>query len=349
MASGEAYDVITVNGTYKEESVNFAKQGALLDLGPLIKAHGPNVLKAMPELSFDLFAIDGKRYLIPGKLPEEFVRYFLFVRTDWLAKVGAAEPKTPAELAAVLKLFKDKDPGGQGAKNLPLTMAAPDLTNGLMGAFGIANYWNERDGKLVPMEEQPGFKEFLAYMADLYKQGLLDREFPANKEATVNEKILSGRAGVAPFGVFSTNRLTVDMAKNVPGATWAPLPALVGKDGSKGFMQDTGYDFVTYIPKTAKYPQDAMKWINIKLEPTNFKTTVLGYENVHYTYANGPTARSCRSSRPRWATAGSTSRARSSRTTPSTGSRCACAGSRRCSTATGRCRPRRARTSSSMS
>ena len=124
-------------------------------------------------------------------------------------------------------------------------------------------------------------------MAGLYSQGLLDREFPANKDATVQEKILSGRAGVAPFGVFNSERLTVDLAKNVPGATWAPLPALVGKNGARGFMQDTGYDFVTYIPKTAKHPQDAMKWMNIKLEPTNFRTTVLGYQDTHYTYNNG--------------------------------------------------------------
>ena len=76
VASGEPYDVITVNGRLKEESVNFAKQGALLDLGPLMKSLGPNLLKAMPEKSFDFFAIDGKRYLIPSKLPLEYVRTF---------------------------------------------------------------------------------------------------------------------------------------------------------------------------------------------------------------------------------------------------------------------------------
>ena len=72
------------------------------------------------------------------------------MRADWLAKVGAAEPRTPDELAAVLTLFKDKDPGGQAIKNLPMTMAAPDTTHGLLGAFGIANYWNEQGGSSSP-------------------------------------------------------------------------------------------------------------------------------------------------------------------------------------------------------
>lgn len=85
----------------------------------------------------------------------------------------------------VLKAFKEKDPGKNGNKNIPLLISSPDQVHGLIGAFGIALNWNVVEGKVVAKEELPGFKDYLAFMAALYKEGLIDNEFPVNKDSTM--------------------------------------------------------------------------------------------------------------------------------------------------------------------
>jgi putative aldouronate transport system substrate-binding protein len=289
ISSGEPYDVITTNGgsDYKALYADYAKRGALVDLTPLIDQYGPNIKASLSKESLEAAKVDGKIYAIPTRTIE-YSGMDLMIRKDWLDKLGLQVPTTLDELTNVLKQFKDKDPGGNGDKNIPMTFSgeAPMVDN-IVGAFGMPNTWNDVSGKLAPRAMDPAFKDYLAYMADLYKQGLLDKEFAVNKDATMREKFTSGKAGVMPL-FFSNIPVVADaLNKNLPNAKYVYVPALKGKNGKAGLSAGVGFDRITYIPKSAKHPEDAIKWINAKLDKDTFKLMTIGEEGKHFTFKDG--------------------------------------------------------------
>ncbi|WP_187355409.1 extracellular solute-binding protein [Paenibacillus tengchongensis] len=286
ISSAEPYDVISIAGD-KAIYTDYAKMGALVDLGPLIEKYGDNIKASISEASFEAMKVDGKIYSIPNR-SSEFAGYNLMIRTDWLDKLGLEMPTTLDDFTAVLKAFQEKDPGGAGGKGAPMSIdgALATVAN-ITGAFGIATGWTEQDGKLVSTAQNPGFKEYLTYMADLYKQGLIDKEFAVNKDATLKEKFTSGQIGVIQLPWYDIPTVADALNKNFPDAKFAYLPPLKGKDGQMGIGMSGGYDRITFIPKSAKHPEDAIKWINAKLEPETFKLISLGEEGKHYTFSDG--------------------------------------------------------------
>lgn len=286
ISSAEPYDVITITGE-KAAYTDYAKMGALVDLTPLIDKYGENIKASISPESFEAMKVDGKIYAIPNRT-SEFVGSSLMIRTDWLDKLGLKMPATLDELTAVLKAFKEKDPGGNGDKGAPLSIDGAQATMAnVTGAFGIATGWSEVDGKLVAAPLRPGFKEYLSYAADLYKQGLLDKEFAVNKDATLKEKFTSGRVGVIPLPWYDIPGIADALTKNFPDAKYAYVPALKGKDGQAGLGMSGGFDRLTFIPKSSKHPEDAIKWINAKLDKDTFKLIAIGEEGKHFTYKDG--------------------------------------------------------------
>lgn len=289
ISSSEPYDAITTGGgsDFKALYSDYAKRGALVDLGPLIDKYGPNIKAALSQSTLDAAKVEGKLYAIPTK-SLNFSGSSLMIRQDWLDKLGLKMPTTTDELVAVLKAFKEKDPGGNGDKNIPMTIngTAPMVEN-LNGAFGMPNGWNDVGGKLVPRVLDAGFKDYLTYMNDLFKQGLLDKEFAVNKDATMKEKFTSGKVGVVPVNWADVPTMSDALAKNQPNGKMVYIPTLKGPQGKFGLSAPDGFDRITFIPKASKHPEEAVKWLNAKLDPATFKLMAIGEENKHYTFKDG--------------------------------------------------------------
>lgn len=286
MASGEAYDVITIGAGSDGKALysDYAKRGALVELGPLIDKYGPNIKAALSPETIEAAKIDGKLYGIPTRAIS-IVSASLLVRQDWLDKLGLAVPTTTTEFENMLKAFKEKDPGGNGDNNIPFTLnGALPFVDSIVGAFGMPNAWNDAAGKLTPRAMDPAYKDYLAYMNGLSKQGLLDKEFAINKDANAKEKFTSGKAGVIPLNWSDIPGITDALNKNKPDAKLIYISALKGPNGKYGLSANDGFAAITYIPKTAKHPEDAIKWINAKLDKDTFKLMTIGEENKHYTY-----------------------------------------------------------------
>ncbi len=289
IASGEPYDAITTLGStdFKALYSDYAKKGALVDLGPLIDKYGPNIKASIDPEALEAAKVDGKLYAIPTKSISN-VFESLYIRQDWLEKVNLKAPTTLDELVAVLKAFKEKDPGGNGDKNIPLTVKGDaHFISNIAGAFGLANFWNDVNGKMTPRILDPAYKDYVNFVTQLFKQGLLDKEYAANKDATSKEKFTSGKAGMIALNWADVPTIADALNKNFPAAKAVYIPALKGKDGKAGLSATRGFDRLTYIPKASKHPEDAIKWINAKLEKETFKTMAIGEENKHYTFKDG--------------------------------------------------------------
>jgi len=276
ISTGAEYDTITVTAN---QFATLSAQGALLDLGGLLDQYGPNIKTAIGEASWKTAKVDGKIYGIPQKGASDNINYATIVRKDILDELGLPVPTTIDEFYDTLKAIKDK-------KNMiPLTGLAFQDT--IASAFGSSTQWTDVDGELVYRAKLPGTKSCLEFLQKIYKEGLIDKEWPVNKTENVTEKFTSGKAAMALFAWWDAPSIKPAVLKNFPNAQLAIIQPLKGVNGEQGILRSTGIGYYAVIPKTSKHPEDAMKWYNLKLDLEIHKYFTIGKEGVDYTYTGG--------------------------------------------------------------
>jgi len=171
-------------------------------------------------------------------LPREGVN-ILFVRTDWLAKLGLKEPKTLGDVVAIARAFKTRDPDGNGKDDtigLPIDKFVWGWTNGIFNGYhAYPTAWvKDSSGKLAYGGIQPEAKAALAQLQQLYKEGLIDQDFVVKDNAKASEALTGGKAGLF-YGYF-----------------WSPLsPLQPGRDKDPNY-QWKGYPIMSIDEKVAK-------------------------------------------------------------------------------------------------
>ena len=298
LSSQADYDGIQIMGTYKDKYYDYANQGALLELDELIDEYGPNIKEALSEGTWELSRVNGKIYGIVTasskqydengeEVPSPMVSMML-VRTDIMKQAGIEKmPETIDEFTEMLRAMKGLSEGNM--VQAPLTTYSTLEMPGIDGAFGVEREWVDNgDGTLVNRIETDGYKEYLLYLKSLYDEGLLDSELPTNKTNNVQEKFTSGKSYVMPMAYYDAATIMDALDNNCPGYEIEYMLPLTGADGKSGYAYGSSpLERVFVIPKTAKHPEDVIKWINAKLDKDTFKEMILGEEGVDYEVKDG--------------------------------------------------------------
>jgi ABC-type sugar transport system, periplasmic component len=230
---------------------------------------------------------EGKIWSIPGLC--DLAAYSLWIRSDWVKKVGFEMPKTIDDLEGILKAFKEKDPSGTG-ETIPLASDFTSLKNGFAAGFiqdyGIGN-WMDTDGKVKPMELNPGYKDFVAKMADWYKKGYIFKESFVSKADTLKDLVKQNKIGATPWFSIISKPLP-QLQKTVTDANYE-----VPKDlkGPKGYMQ-TPYlagPNGTLLSKKSKNPEAAIKLVNWLSNMDNYLVSYAGIQDVNWKYSDKST------------------------------------------------------------
>jgi putative aldouronate transport system substrate-binding protein len=287
MASGELPDLLST----KDEAffVNYVNQKALLPLNESIDKYGPNLKKFISNEAWANVTIDGNIYAIPT-IAKILTGEMMYVRKDWLDKLGLKAPKTLEEYTAVIQAFTEKDPDGNG-KNDTMGLILDERlgkTQPFLGAFGVQrDQWYDRDGQLVYSGILPEMKQAIQYLAEQFKLKRIDPEWALNKSKNSDEKIASGKVGMYGGVWFSTRDAILTNQKNDPKAEWIRLEYPVGpngKSGTKGAKIVEGYNLV---PKTSKQVDAVVKLLDFLISEEAYKTLQFGFENQVYTIKDG--------------------------------------------------------------
>jgi putative aldouronate transport system substrate-binding protein len=216
----------------------------------------------------------GKLYALP--VANDFADNvaMLFIRKDWLDKLNLSIPTTMDELLTVARAFRDRDPDGNGRNDtiaIALDMAWGQTRAGInslanpLGAY--ASIWiPDGTGGLKYSSIQPEMKAALQLMQNLYKEGLLDREFAVKDGGKVAEDIAAGKIGIFP-GVFWSSlwplQSTID---NNPNADWVPCPISVNNQG-KRVTQNKIFSYFTVVVRAGfDHPEALIKGMNLWAE-----------------------------------------------------------------------------------
>jgi putative aldouronate transport system substrate-binding protein len=119
----------------------------------------------------------------------------LWMRQDWLDKVGMDVPETFEEWHDVLTAFKD-----QLGATAPLTLnfSGSDGEIGMMSAgYGVYNKWQlDADGNVNFGPYMDGWKDYVTTMHEWYTEGLIDPDFMATDQRMPDmTSVITGATG----------------------------------------------------------------------------------------------------------------------------------------------------------
>jgi putative aldouronate transport system substrate-binding protein len=289
-AGGEQMDLLNIqNGAYYNF---FDTQDVFQPIDDELAKAGSDLKKLVPDAAWEAVKEKGRTMAVPVPFYQEYngtpvTAQTIIVRQDLMDKYGLKAPKTTEAFYQLLKTIKAKEPdiipyvGDAGGAD-PLKPLTP-----LIAPFGLSVPYEVQGGKLVPTADLYD-KDALAYVTKLYSEGLLDKEYLFNKLAQRNEKITSGKAFAFSSSVYSVSGLRKSLVQNVPSASFSMLPELEGPGGKKG--QAIPYPVSQYnvIPKTAKYPLEAMDLLNQLVRDKDLQMFInYGKEGVHYEKKDG--------------------------------------------------------------
>ncbi|TDQ33717.1 extracellular solute-binding protein [Aureibacillus halotolerans] len=287
IASNDLPDAMVVGAV---EVRQMYESGQLEDLTEVYENYASPTIKQIidgtGEIALGSATFDGKLMAIPNIQVQADGVHTLWIRQDWLDKLGLEPPQTVAALEEVARAFVEDDPDGNGQADT-IGLSGPDTnghlyatflrsTNNSFGLDGIFSayeaypgYWLEDDnGDTVYGSILPETKEALAKLRDMYANGLIDKEMAVRSDAS--ELVAGGKSGMF-FGPWWMGYGAVaDAIKDNPDANWQAYALPLNENGE--YTPHLGTPTGTYlvVRKGYEHPEAAMKIVNnyLKEEPT---------------------------------------------------------------------------------
>jgi putative aldouronate transport system substrate-binding protein len=218
---------------------------------------------------------DGKLYALPHVYGYTDNVTMMWLRTDWLKKLGLQAPKTTDELYTVLKAFVQNDPDGNGkADTVGLTStSALWEVNSIFNAFGAQPFWSwykDDSGTLryCTVYRVEAMKAALAFMNRLYKEGLMHQEFGTANYDKFLELQVSGKSGIAFTAQWYPAASLQSCIDNNPNADWDAYAIPTGLANGAPAKPFAYYGPACYnvISTRCAYPEIGVKILNLYTE-----------------------------------------------------------------------------------
>lgn len=279
LATGEEYDGVTTNFNWYTVA---NASNAYMALNDLIDAYGPNIKAGIKQETWDMLSSDGTYTGIPSPFAMSRINKTMAIRKDVLDKYNLSMPTTLDEFYDVLKEIKAK------TDMIPLVVGPDGFIDTIGSAFGLSVDYKIIDNKAVPRIFEDNYLDYLKFVNKLYNEGLLDPEMPSNKNDTIQEKFVGGRAFAVRYQWNWAATYKPALLKNVENSEIAIVRPLIGPNNEREISATgKGIEFVFSIPKTSKKAASVMDFANATLEPDNFKYLTIGEEGIHHEVRNG--------------------------------------------------------------
>ena len=274
IASGEIPDVMYVNSQAQlKQLVDNEMVEDLTDyMAPYFSDMMNDRFQKYGAYGLESAMFDGRMMALPN-LNGGYEFSFMWVRQDWVTALGAQMPKTLDEVIALAKLFMEKDPNGNGegktigiAVNPQVAGIYNNLGNidPIFGTFGaFPRQWiRDENGAITYGTISQETKQALGYVADLYSNGVLDKEFAIRTGDNFNSLLLSGRCGIF-FGPWWMPDWPLNAAiANNPQADWVPVLAPLDANGSFNVYRQKPNNQWIVVRKGYEHPEVVFKMLS---------------------------------------------------------------------------------------
>lgn len=258
----------------KQQMYELGTSGLLMDMRPYYEEYASEGLKSVLGFNdnegIESGMIDGALYGLPLTNDVGDGASLVFIRQDWLDALNLEVPSTVSELIEVAEAFVANNMSGRSstmgismANDLGFTM---DVIANAYGAY--PDLWLENeDGELVYGSIQPEMRDALLCMQDLYKRGLIHKEFAAQDITRLGGYVAQGRLGIL-IGPFWYNNLYISSNfKAKPEAEWTVVNNLALNEGDTVANRawNTTYRWLA-VSADCEHPEAVVKTMNLWYE-----------------------------------------------------------------------------------
>jgi len=273
----------------------YGSQGIFIDYNDVLDSKMPNAKAELnDEMISKMSASDGKLYAL-CKIVEQGSGS-LFVREDWMKKLGLSMPKTLDDYYNMIVAFRDRDPDGNG-RNDTFGIAFND-GHLACGPFGLPlkDFVLQDDGTITYSAIHPNMKKAWEFAHKLYADGLMDPEYTTLTSSQVQEKLINQQYGMW-YGKSSANMLVSStIRKNNPNAMMVAVDTPAA-DGVKNpcwsyvplieSVNKVMYSQGSAVTSTSPNKDAAIALIDWFYTEEGETTSIFGKEGETYTMANG--------------------------------------------------------------
>ena len=294
-AAGNAPDLVYEYGSGLIKTLQ--EQGVLQPIDSYISKYSTtykNYIGKHPELK-PFSQIDGKTYsFVSERDLRSIVVHAMYIRQDWLTKLGLKMPATDQDLLNVAKAFVDKAPDENGkADTVGIAFGSAFNTIGANGIieelYGCGTDYLD-NGKYyihdTTMYDSPRFKDAWQFRKTCYDEHIMDSEYVTDTQyAKENQYLATGKCGIY-MGSWDIHLLYRQLLTNVPTADLEPVPLLSTKYGKFALYQNSPLNRCVAMNKNCKNVEAAVKFMDWLLGK-GASTLQNGFEGENYKKVNG--------------------------------------------------------------
>lgn len=308
VSSGNAPDMMQVSPS---QFKSLEEQGILLPLEDILPTM-KNFMKRYPNVLNDpTLRYKGHLYFLKGRdSADQTIKAYssLWVRKDWLDKLGLEVPKTLEDFKNVAIAFATKDPDGNGKNDtFGFTGQGGNVRNKdmmyawnpILGAFGVGELnWIIQDGKLVYSPVSPAYQDALKWINDFIKTGAVDPDIMLmNTYDQIREKVYRNQIGMMYMTWAEFVKAPYDkiLAEMTPDAQWIQINPPVGPNGDSydscysipGYLQQ-GRVLSADLADNPKKLAKVLEYLDYIVYGEGLNIVCYGLPGIHWNYdANG--------------------------------------------------------------
>lgn len=302
VAAGELPDFIeaywTVGSVIAQQYID---QGVLIPIDQYLD-DTPYLQSFLDEDAWTYMTLNGQKYALAQPRPLDNWDT-VWIRQDWLDKLGLEMPTTVDELAAVAEAFTFQDPDGNGQDDtygFTATISEEAPFGSLRAIFAPFGAWPGNnhirivDNQVVFDAFSPEARAALEWWHAQVEAGVVDPDWTANKTDNWRDIVSQGKVGIvnAEFQFLrhcgSASCLGEIIEAASPEAVWVQVPALEGPFGTyaawAGEPVDVRFWFTREAESEPGKMEAIMRFFNDAMNPDSelYKIMVYGQEGVHY-------------------------------------------------------------------
>lgn len=275
IASGEIPDLMLVTAKQTKMLMDADMIYEMSDVFAKYASPMSNKAITSDAKTFTAAKIEGKLMGIPMIWAVDFALNDVWVRSDWMKELNLQEPKTAQDFIKIAEAFKNQDPDGNGKADtfgISLDKLLPPSGLGVLSGWlnmfhAYRQIWlKDASGNLVYSSIQPEMKVALQKMAELYKSGVIDREFGVKDSGKIAQDVVSEKVGMVIGAFWLPAYPFQDLKNKNPKSDWTAYPILSSDDKPALSQVTTKVDQFFVVSKECKNPEAVVKMLNLDLE-----------------------------------------------------------------------------------
>lgn len=291
-------DVLVIKG--RDTLKKLVARGMIEDLSESYEKCTTDRIKEMyasyGEGLLDSATFDGKLYAFPDTVIDHGTM-LLWMRADWIEELGLSEPETLEDATEIIRQFVEADLAGDGS-TIGLACST-ELVSGSSTTYGVDPIFTEfgavpgkwtldETGKVIYGSVMEETKAALAYLHDLYENGVLDSRFLLRRTENLDQMVAEGKCGALFGNWWAPNNPLSTTSKGDRAAVWKPYLLTGQKKATLESYNDWQY---VVVRKGYEHPEIVGKYVSVLFDYTRYEDRNARDINDYFSLNVDPTAR----------------------------------------------------------